>query len=921
MCVKTKNYPTRLLSYLTAALLFIPFFAQAQTGVIRGVVKDRGMNQTLPGASVIVEGTSIGTSTDFNGEFELKSLKPGVHNIVVSFISYGDTRVERIEVGPGKETSITIELEPADVKIDAVNVEARVQREKESVLLLEQKRATAITQQIGAQELSRKGAGDVAAAVTKVTGVTKREGSSDIFVRGLGDRYNSTSLNGLPVPSDNAENKNINLSLFTTDIVEYISIDKVYNSGIYGDFAGGNVDITTISSIDKDFVNIDLGAAANTSAIGRDDFMLGQGNSYMGFTKIEKPATISNFDFKNSMQPVKRNPYEGDARISAGKKLTIARMPLTIFGTAGFGNDYAVQEGISKSVNSVGYASKDLSMKNFKYTTNSTGLLSLCLRPGEKSKIRYVLLAVNTSDQAREEYSGTLLDIANSNNGKLTRNTYEQNTLLVNQLLGDYKINRSLDMDWGISYSTIKSETPDRIQNTFRKDLTSGQWHFGQNQITDNHRYFHKLEDRAIAANFKIDYKFAENEELGKRGKLSVGLFALKKERSFEATQYNYRILDKHAVIDPSGLDNFFTEENLQAERFTIETFRGNKQVPFALNPQVYSGNQFIPGSFLSLEYKISPKFTAIIGARLELVSQEVSWNTQLDPRDRSDKIEKLEILPSITTKYELTEKQNLRMGASKTYTLPQFKERALYIYEDVTQVKTGNADLYASENYNADLKWELFPTSGELFAIGIFGKYITNPINEIKYQSASGDITSANTGAWGYAAGIEAEMRKEILSLEKSKLLIGLNAAYMKTDQELDQEKIAKETRFKAYFTNTSGSFTGASDFLANADLSFLYDFNREFADMALTAAYGYKSESIYAIGTNDGGDLIDKPVATLDFIAKLNFGKYIGMGMGFKNLLNPSIDRVQQNKDNDVLVNSYKRGRSLSLSVSFKF
>jgi hypothetical protein len=56
-------------------------------------------------------------------------------------------------------------------------------------------------------------------------------------------------MNGL-IPSNDPEKKNLNLEIFSTDIVEYISIDKVYNSSIYGDFAGGNVDI--ISKITKE---------------------------------------------------------------------------------------------------------------------------------------------------------------------------------------------------------------------------------------------------------------------------------------------------------------------------------------------------------------------------------------------------------------------------------------------------------------------------------------------------------------------------------------------------------------------------------------------------------------------------------------------------------------------------------------------
>jgi hypothetical protein len=96
--------------------------------------------------------------------------------------------------------------------------------------------------------------------------------------------------------------------------------------------------------------------------------------------------------------------------------------------------------------------------------------------------------------------------------------------------------------------------------------------------------------------------------------------------------------------------------------------------------------------------------------------------------------------------KYELNSKQNLRLGLSKTYTLPQFKESA-FIYEEVLQVKVGNKDLYASDDYNLDLKWEMFPKSDELISVTAFGKYILNPMNEVTISSSSNDISYINTG------------------------------------------------------------------------------------------------------------------------------------------------------------------------------
>src|SRR5690606_38961863 len=120
----------------------------------------------------------------------------------------------------------------------------------------------------------------------------------------------------------------------------------------------------------------------------------------------------------------------------------------------------------------------------------------------------------------------------------------------------------------------------------------------------------------------------------------------------------------------------------------------------------------FINAGFANLEYKLSEKLSAVVGVRFEALSQKVTWKTQLDNEQTTDEYTKNAFLPSLSLKYEINDKNNLRFAASKTYTLPQFKERARFIYEDVTEIKVGNPDLYASDDYNADLKWEYFPTN-----------------------------------------------------------------------------------------------------------------------------------------------------------------------------------------------------------------
>ncbi len=901
-------------------IFFLPLIAFSQRGSISGTIKDKTTKETIVGASIIISGTTTGTTSDIDGNFRINNINAGLVELEISFISY-NKEIVSVQVEPGGNAKINVELEEVTFLLDMVTISAKRELDNERVLMMEQKNASGITLQIGAQELSRKGVSDVATAVTKVTGVSKQEGNNKIFVRGLGDRYLSTTLNGLPIPSNNPELKNIALDLFTVDIVEMVTIDKVYNEKISGDFAGGNIDIVSKNRNKENFFEIELGSNINTNVFADEEYLLHQGPDYFGFYTISAPTTIKDFGFQNSMNPVAKNPIGGGMAISAGKVIPLKKRELNLFTTINFSNNYSYKEGISMNVNSNGYPSKDLTFEKSDYSTNTTAMLNAGYEINAFNRISYNLLFINSSNQQNEDYKGTILDIADYGNGRLIRGTYEKNTVLINQILGVHKLSESANLKWGTSYNTISSDLPDRIQNTFRAEGDSV--YFGQNQITDNHRYYHYLNEAEMAGNIVMEYSLSKNSDDEAKGKVSIGAFARLKNREFNSTQYNFRIAGTNRTnpVDPYNLDLFFNQQNLDDGYFTIETFRGNYQVPNVLKPQEYSGTQNIFGGFSSLEYKLSPKLTAIVGLRAEYIYQEVKWNTQIDPLDRKDAFQRFEFLPVLTTKYEVNKNQNLRFAANKSYTLPQFKERAFFIYEEVTQVKIGNPDLYPSENYNADLKWEYFPSLGEVFSVTAFGKYILNPINEVTISSATNDISFLNTGNWGYAMGLELEAKKDILKFNNSTIMAGLNFTCMITEQELNSDKVKEETRYIVSFTNQTSSFTGAADYLLNGDITYKYSWKNGLNNIMSTITYQHTSDKIYAIGTDSRGNIIDKGFGLLNFIIKTEFSNKFGIGINVNNLLNPTIQKIQANESNDIVVYSYQKGLFYSLKLNYRF
>lgn len=903
--------------------LFICAIGFSQNGTITGVLLDKDSNnQSLPFANVVIKGTKIGVNTDIDGKYSI-SIAPGNYIVQFSFVGY-ETVESPVTVISNQTVEVNNSIGSGSYKLEDVIVKSNVSREKETALLLDQKQAVIIKQTIGAQELSRKGVGDVAAAVAKTSGVSKQEGSNNVYVRGLGDRYNSTSMNGLPIPSNDPQKKNIALDLFSTDIVEYISIDKSYGAKMYGDFAGGNVDIVSKDYRGNGMFEISLGSKINTNAVqNADNFLLQQGPNKSGFVSYGVPNNpLTGFNFENSLNPKRESPFGGNFNLKAGKTFNIGEEgKLSLFGTASFNNGYEFREGLTQSVNAQGASLKTFEQEKYTYNTNTTGMFNANYRINKNHKIGYNFLFVNSSEQTRDTYLGSDRDFDNSDADLyVQRGTFTQNTVFINQLLGNDKITDKINLDWGLSYNTVKGDMPDRTQNKMFYNPTTDVYTIAQRTTTDNQRYFQNLTEDEIAANLAFSYNLGDPESGESRGKITAGYNGRFKKREFEAIQFNFNISQagQNTNVDPNNLDAFFNQQNYNSGLFSIASFAG-------MTPQTYDGNQDIHAGFGNIEYELSEKLSSVLGLRYEKISQTVNWRTQLDAAGGTNTFDRNEFLPSLILKYELNEKQNLRLAASKTYTLPQFKERALFIYEDVMESVIGNPDLYPSQNYNFDLKWEMFPKSEELFSVTAFGKYILDPINQIVIASSTNDISFVNIGDAGYAYGVELEARKNIFDIEgeyTNKLTFGFNASLMKTHQDIDAEKVREETdgRLNINTTDSTSGFTGASDLILNADLSYTKNFRNDSGIIA-TLAYNHYSDKLYAIGNEGKGNLVDKAMGSLDLVFKTKLNKSLGIDFGARNLLNPEFKRVQENTGGDVLVFDYKKGLTFGLGMSYQF
>ncbi len=931
------------------ALLFILFItlpALAQnTGTVSGLLTDKEYNnEPLAFANVLIKNTTKGTTSDFDGTYTFTDLDAGNYILQFSFVGY-ETQELPITITAGGTTKLNVAMNASAASLDEVVITTTTKRESLSVLLTEQRKAVEMKQSIGAQELSRKGVANAASAVAKISGVSKQEGSSNVYVRGLGDRYLNTSMNGLSLPSNNVNKKNIDLNLFSSDVIQNVSISKAYASQFYGDFAAGNVDITSKEHNGGFFVDAFVGSGFNTNAIDKN-FVRSEGTGYFGYygRHDRNPFAII---LSHGVDPATANtPINIAYGASIGNSFKFDNgSKLSVFFTGGFENNYEYRAGKNVNFSTVENKAFEAS-EEFEYGTTTTAMSNLKYKINDENRLSFNSIFINSSSDEVSYFGidgrGRNRDaIIDTDQGFYQQNIqFDQTRMFVNQLLGNHKSGK-LELDWGFGYNKVFSDQPDRkrfsvenYQFALDNDPATNPTFFS-NVVFDNQRYFQKIEDDEYNGRLNLAYKANDNL------KFNFGYNGRNKTRQFNNIRYGYDIVNNgFQITDINNLDSIFNLENLNLnassngiyEIKVINPFPGlpNTNRP-GLAENTYSGTLNIYSGYTDAEITANEKWLFVPGIRVESFEQNISYdviNLGNDGKDTKTSNETF-ILPSLNIKYTLNDEQNLRLSASKTVSTPEFKEIAPFVYEDVSTKIGGNPDVLGVSNVlNIDLKYEWFYSKSEIFSASVFTKQIDNPINLVVVGDATGTQRYVRTGDQATIYGVEVELRKNILidEDENSNLSFGINATYMHTKQDLFE---TIDGTFDLAFDRNEDALQGASPFLLNADISYSPTSFKNYQPVA-NLVFSYFSDRIDALGSGDLGNVVEKGIPTLDFIWKNTINENFEINLSAKNLLNPTVQYVREDQNlGDVLVVSangkgvtdYKRGLNIGLQLKYKF
>ncbi len=878
----------------------------ALAGNIKGNISDKTTKEPLIGATVQVVGTSLGAATDLDGNYSIE-VGEGTYTLSVRYIGYVDITVPDVRVSGSSSIVMNFEMESDAQTLGEVSIVARKNLESERALQVERQRATLAIENLGAKEMSLKGIGNVQEGVKQITGISIAD-AGQLIVRGLGDRYSTTTLNGLPIASPNPDHKLIPLDLFPSSTVQNITVSKVYDASVFADYSGAHIDISTKENVTEDFFNVNLNVGSAFNTLGKDFYEMDRDGTLLRTPSLDESIydmSLSEFDqyvqthniFKTNFDVKKKTALPNfGGNIGFGKNIGIKGQTLSILASLSASNESQnVYDATTRTLEaSTGTPQNDFTYDEYTSRLNIAGLASVGLTLREADRVGYSFFyARNASDsyEARQGHDAENHPLAGSND---VTHIY---TLQNHQLNGLHHIGRQWELTWGGSYSKTSSEEPDRRQVMFTRN-DDGTYSLFKLNRQETMRYYGDLNEDEWVGNIAAKYNWKENDFV------RFGFSYKDKNRDYMGTRFFYNINGLDITTDNIyHTSDYLNQANVENGNIAI-----NRRMQ---SHDTYRAGMDIYAAYATTDFHPLSNLLVNVGLRYELSKQWVEYAIEGENKyQRRRDLDKHDIFPTINLKYSMNEKNSLRFSVSRTVTRPSFIEMAPFLYQESygsTQIR-GNEDLQNGYNYNLDIRYERFGENGDMFSATAYYKHLDKPIERTQRLNGGATMYSFQNADQGMAAGIEVEARKMLVK----ELRLGANLSYMYTNVKLPQG---------GAYTNKERSLQGASPILVNADLTYSPRFGED-RQLSLALLYNLQGRRIHAVGVSQLGDVKQEPVHTMNFNASYNFNSRFSLNLQVKDLLNRAMVFKQEVPltGGEVEVERYKEGTSFEIGFSYR-
>lgn len=946
-------------------LIFFPFQILLSQFFISGTVLDSQSKISIISANVVIyENESIvtGVSTNTDGFFNIE-LNEGVYDVEISFMGYDNLKIKSLNINENMPLGDLLLSESSLMLSDIKVVSNKVLKTETALISLKSKSINSIDA-ISTQSISRSGDSNVAGAIKRVSGVSIQDGKY-VFVRGLGDRYIKTILNGLDIPGLDPDKNTVQLDIFPTSAIDNIVVYKTFTSNLPADFSGGLIDVSLKSIPEKKIFQFSISSSFNSATLNNDFLSIPYGSlDFLGFDDgirsipLDDPFASENFNYSPStLNLIDPDSFEGLMDVT--RAFSTQMGVKTTSPKPNFALSFLIGDNKKINTKKIGYYTT-LSYKNNvsfyqNYRQNSleenpdTSIYELDLTREQYGNVgkRNILLSSlsgltyhtnsniyklnilalrNTTQSAGFFYQRNIE--SNANYLKKENIDYSEKSVFNIFINGVHNKSDRLKIEWSMSPTYSRLRDKDVRETAYEMIDLDDIIPLDEIQSDDSNylidasnagvpsRMWRDLDEYNIISKLDLSLK---NNFLGLSGEFFSGLLLSYKQRDYQILRY---------LLTPEGLgiaSGFTGDPNELLTDFLHDGSSGFYIKGEYQPSNTYSGLQINMAAYLSQKFQFNELFQSILGLRLERYnqyytgqSQNANLNTGLGIYDKEKVLSDLGFFPSITFIYNFDEKTNLRSSYSFTTARPSFKEKSGAQILDVLSGITfnGNLDLKVTDIHNLDLRFERFYEKNQMIGVSGFYKYMINPIEITRYSSDDDNIQPINTPS-GRVCGLELEIRKSV-DFILDNLFINTNGSviYSKVDIVGDEyQSILNSLREGEEFSSTR-SMQGQSPYIFNCGISYLNN------NIESSLTYNVEGQKLSIVGINRRPNIYTNPFHSLNISASLNNIIYDNLKISLlcKNILNQKRELVAQSYGTkDQTYNTYEIGRSIGIKLKY--
>lgn len=748
-------------------------------GAISGTVMDKD-GFPIPGATVLVVGTSNGTATDVKGRFMLRDVPARTLSVEVRCISYTTMRISDINLRPGQSKPLDVVLQDATQELTEVVVTATYNKASANGLYARQKAMIVMSDGVSADLIKKTADNNVAQVLKRVSGVTVENGKY-VTVRGLSERYNNVQLNGSSLPSTEPNRRNFSFDIIPTALIDNVTISKTFTPDLPGEFTGGLVEVNTLSIPDKPLISVSIGTGFNTISTGKDfrsnkrfgsDYLFGNTRDWYGKdwkTEISS-GMFPNMESYSALTPEQQKTLNVmDARVPNYwgmhnfKGAPTQNYAVTVGMPFDLGNEnklgviaslsYRHEENTDDLQRAVYIGSEVdtlITGKQYKFVTATGAVVNVGWeRLGHKITWRNLF---------NNRFTHTNIERSISKGSDIYQYQMEQysspqiNRLWQTQLSGEHRLPLDMTFSWMADYSKIMRSTPDDrlavgalMSSANPGSLTDPapdengnytiNWMYPYyNNMGSGFQMYSRLDENKKNIGGNLEYPFVVQ---GNKQKLKVGYLG-----TFRKADFKREYLQTRKTSDESRLP--YEEGAPLNEVYSPQLYAEGKLFlrKSGIFHDYYKGDQYLHAAYLMGDFTFWKRLHLTAGVRMEAgkmkaTSQYRDNKRQLDV-DTMLVNKKTDWLPAVTAIYNFTDNFNLRAAYSKTLARPDFRELTISSYFNVEDRIIVNNRVGVKQAYtdNVDLRLEWYPQSGEVISLSGFYKRFKDPVELLSLQS-----------------------------------------------------------------------------------------------------------------------------------------------------------------------------------------